>query len=40
MDAYLEANQQLWNAWTELHQSTPFYDIAGFKAGPAQGAAE
>jgi len=33
MDAYLQANQQLWNEWTQLHQATDFYDIAGFKAG-------
>jgi SAM-dependent methyltransferase len=30
---YLQANQQLWNDWTHLHQDTPFYPIAAVKAG-------
>ena len=33
MDEHLQANQQLWNAWTQLHQDTEFCDVAGFKAG-------
>jgi RimJ/RimL family protein N-acetyltransferase/SAM-dependent methyltransferase len=33
MDKYLSANQQLWNAWTDLHEDAEFYDLAGFKAG-------
>src|SRR6266487_1859602 len=33
MDAYLQANQQLWDQWTIEHEQSPFYDLAGFKAG-------
>jgi len=33
MDEYLNTNQQLWNAWTELHETSEFYNLAGFKAG-------
>ena len=33
MNEYLKANQDLWNAWTELHEKSALYDIAGFKAG-------
>ena len=32
-EPYLQANQQLWNDWTQLHQDTPFYPIAAVKAG-------
>jgi len=33
MDEYLQANQTLWNAWTEDHERSSFYDVEGFKAG-------
>ena len=33
MDEYLRANQKLWNEWTEEHEKSSFYDVAGFKAG-------
>src|SRR5512145_2143272 len=33
MDEYLEANQKLWDQWTVEHEKSPFYDLAGFKAG-------
>ena len=33
MDEYLQANQKLWNEWTEEHEKSPFYDLDGFKAG-------
>ena len=33
MDDYLHTNQQLWNDWTALHESSEFYDLAGFRAG-------
>lgn len=31
--AYFEANRQGWNLRTEVHKSSPFYDVAGWKAG-------
>jgi SAM-dependent methyltransferase len=33
MDEYLQANQELWDRWTIEHERSPFYDVAGFKAG-------
>jgi SAM-dependent methyltransferase len=33
MDDYLSANQQLWNEWTILHEQSPRYRLAEFKAG-------
>ena len=33
IDKFLDANQQLWDAWTPLHETADFYDLAGFKAG-------
>jgi SAM-dependent methyltransferase len=33
VDAYLTANQALWNAWTPFHITSQFYDVEGFKAG-------
>jgi SAM-dependent methyltransferase len=33
MDDYLQANQQLWNEWTILHEQSPQYKVAEFKAG-------
>jgi len=33
MDDYLQANQKLWDRWTIEHEKSPFYDLAGFRAG-------
>jgi SAM-dependent methyltransferase len=33
MDEYLNANKNLWDQWTGEHEKSPFYDLAGFKAG-------
>lgn len=33
MDNYLQANQHLWNEWTPLHEQSPQYRLAEFKAG-------
>src|SRR5258706_5981562 len=33
MNDKLDTNQQLWNAWTDLHETSDFYDLPGFKAG-------
>jgi SAM-dependent methyltransferase len=33
MDPYLAANQALWDMWTPYHVTSPFYNVAGFKAG-------
>jgi SAM-dependent methyltransferase len=33
VDDYLQANQRLWDQWTLEHEKSPFYDLAGFKAG-------
>ena len=30
---YLKQNQDLWDAWTELHARSDFYDVEGFRAG-------
>ncbi len=33
MDEYLQANRALWDQWTVEHKPSPFYDLAGFRAG-------
>ena len=33
MDKYRQANQNLWNAKTEYHVHSAYYDLEGFKAG-------
>ncbi len=33
MDEYFQANRQNWDSWTIQHELSPFYDLAGFKAG-------
>jgi SAM-dependent methyltransferase len=33
MKKYLQDNQKLWEQWTLEHEKSPFYDVAGFKAG-------
>ncbi len=35
-DEYLNANRQLWNDWTEIHERSPFYDLQGFLAGQSR----
>lgn len=30
---HIRANQRLWEGWTELHVSSDFYDVEGFKSG-------
>ena len=32
-EASFAANLSLWNAWTAIHSTGEFYDLAGFKAG-------
>lgn len=32
-DQYFEANKDLWNAKTPIHDKSSFYDVPGFKAG-------
>ena len=33
MDDFMRANRALWDHWTDEHEGSPFYDLAGFKAG-------
>ena len=33
MDPYMQANRDLWNEWTPIHEKSELYDLAGFKAG-------
>src|SRR5574342_14362 len=33
MDEYFQANRELWDQWTGEHEKSPFYDLAGFRAG-------
>ncbi len=33
MNEFLKANKELWDAWTELHKTSKFYDVKGFKRG-------
>jgi SAM-dependent methyltransferase len=33
MDDYLGSNQRLWNEWTPLHEQSPQYRLAEFRAG-------
>src|SRR5829696_3058947 len=33
MNEHFQVNQKLWDAWTREHEKSPFYDVAGFKAG-------
>jgi SAM-dependent methyltransferase len=28
-----DANRELWDAWTEIHEGSAFYDVEGFRAG-------
>ena len=32
-DAALRDNEALWNAWTQIHEASEFYDLNGFKRG-------
>ncbi|MEO6458104.1 MAG: class I SAM-dependent methyltransferase, partial [Chloroflexia bacterium] len=31
MNEYTQSNQRLWDRWTELHETSEMYDVAGFK---------
>ena len=33
MNEYLQANQRRWDQLTAEHETSAFYDLAGFKAG-------
>jgi len=33
VDRYRDANRELWNLWTGLHETSPQYDLRGFKEG-------
>ena len=33
MDAYQQANLDLWNEWTKINSESDFYDVPGFLAG-------
>jgi ubiquinone/menaquinone biosynthesis C-methylase UbiE len=33
MDDYLRANRRLWDAWTDIHVRSAFYDVQSFRAG-------
>jgi SAM-dependent methyltransferase len=33
MDEHLEANRELWDAWTRINAASRFYDVASFKTG-------
>ena len=33
MNEYFQINQKIWDAWSLEHEKSPFYDVAGFKAG-------
>ncbi len=33
MDPHIQANRDLWNEWTPIHEKSELYDLAGFKAG-------
>lgn len=36
MDEFLNANRQLWDDWTDLHEKSKFYDLPGFLAGDSR----
>lgn len=33
VDSFLRSNQAMWDVWARHHVVSPFYDVAGFKAG-------
>jgi len=33
MDDFIQANQALWDQWTLEHETSPFYDVDGFRTG-------
>src|SRR6266581_3078248 len=37
MDEYLRANRRLWDAWTDAHVGSTFYDVESFRAGGERG---
>ncbi len=32
-DRYIAANRELWDAWTDIHEGSAFYDLDGFRRG-------
>ena len=32
MDEALRRNRELWDAWTKIHVSSTFYDVASFRS--------
>src|SRR6266545_4302152 len=37
MDEFLRENQRLWDAWTDIHVGSAFYDVEGFRAAGPRG---
>ena len=33
---YIEQNRKLWDAWTDVHEKSDFYDVEGFLAGKSR----
>ena len=33
LDEFIKANLGLWNDWTEVHETSAFYDVEGFREG-------
>ena len=33
MDEFLGSNRELWDEWTEVHESSEFYDLRSFRDG-------
>lgn len=33
MNEFLETNRELWDEWTDIHESSAFYDLEEFRAG-------
>ncbi len=33
MEEFMNANKELWNAWTDIHEKSELYDVDGFKRG-------
>jgi len=37
MDKFLRGNRRLWDAWTDIHVASAFYDVESFRAGGDRG---
>ena len=33
MNEFMQANQRLWNEWTDIHEKSEMYDLEGFRSG-------